>query len=398
MSANAGIAPGHAVTSAPNPPAPFVPGDPLFNVVNTAVPYQALVGDLVVTTSTSVTTPVGPSSGEYFAVKNVGSNTVSIVGTVDGSVAFQIPPATIPIFQESYWFVWNATLATWEVVSAYKSQYQWVWADAAARVAQTVSADQVGRIGYQLDLGVEFTLIASGTPGFWWGDYWKGSGQVRGSFGNLNNAAVQNMGHNTQTAEGALALVLGSATIHLERVGVSSSAVAGAATRFTSATGCAPRCSNVTYRFVWALDVISANWKWSVGLGAPTGNQDFSLLTNCVLFGRNGANANVNIFHNDAAGVSTPIDLGASFPASVAGTVYEGILKVPPAPAAGPFIYQLTNTVTLEAVSGIISTEIPAQGVQAQLHAYACNGGDASIVTIGMGNLLFAQAMRTTAG
>lgn len=117
MSTNAGIFPGHALASGPNPPAPFVPGDSLFNVVVVAAPYQALVGDLVVTSSTSVTTPVAPTDGQYFAVKNVGASPVAIVGTVDGVTTFAIPRSVSPAGQTAWWFVWNATSATWEVVS-----------------------------------------------------------------------------------------------------------------------------------------------------------------------------------------------------------------------------------------------------------------------------------------
>ncbi len=116
MSSIAGITPGHAVTAAPNPPAPFVPGDALFNIVITAVPYQALVGDYVLTTGNSVTTPIAPTDGEYFAIKNRGASPVTVVGTVDGVVNKIFHPSEA---QPSTWFVYNATNATWEIVADY---------------------------------------------------------------------------------------------------------------------------------------------------------------------------------------------------------------------------------------------------------------------------------------
>jgi hypothetical protein len=120
MSSNAGVTPGHAITTQSTPaapPPPFTPGTPLFNVVNTAVPYQAIAGDLVVTTDTTVTTPIAPVAGTYFAVKNAGVLTVTVVGTVDGVANYVIPPTAAG--QEAVWFVWNAVLATWEIVSDY---------------------------------------------------------------------------------------------------------------------------------------------------------------------------------------------------------------------------------------------------------------------------------------
>lgn len=117
MSSNAGISQGHVFVAQQTSSTSFVPGQPLFNVVVTAVPYQALAGDFVLTTDTSVTTPVAPVAGAYFAVKNMGVLPVSIIGTVDGSVTYVISPSTTPVAEESVWFVWSSAHASWEVVS-----------------------------------------------------------------------------------------------------------------------------------------------------------------------------------------------------------------------------------------------------------------------------------------
>jgi hypothetical protein len=276
--------------------------------------------------------------------------------------------------------------------------YDWVWPDATARLAQAVTPAQVGGWGYQEDLGVAFKLIRVGPPVFWWGAYWEGFGAIRGSYFNNNNTSAQNAGHNGSTTEGALALALGNVYL-LERVGVANSALAGAATAYKSGVGNPPRCTAVTYRFVWSIDQVSANHKWAVGaaLSGPVGNQDFTLLVNCFLFGRGLNEANVQLYRNDAVGLSIPIDLGASFPANTAGIVYEAIFRVALNATAGPIAYQLTRSDTLAAVSGVLTTEIPGHGTQPLLQGYSCNGGDLAIDSIGLGSVQYAQAMGTSA-
>lgn len=112
MSIQSGTNPGAIISSGTTAPG----SEPLFRVVTTAVPYQAVVGDFVLTTDSSVTTPVTPGDGDYFAVKNMGVLPVSVVGTVDGSTSYVIDAS--PLFP-SVWFIWDATGSSWKIVSDY---------------------------------------------------------------------------------------------------------------------------------------------------------------------------------------------------------------------------------------------------------------------------------------
>lgn len=96
-----------------------------------------------------------------------------------------------------------------------------------------------------------------------------------------------------------------------------------------------------------------------------------STLTNCIFVGNDGADANLQVMHNDASGVCTKIDLGANFPANrTAGaemsTMYA--IEIYNAVRSTEVKYSVTNLETGNVAQGTITTNLPAtsQGLAIQ--------------------------------
>lgn len=83
----------------------------------------------------------------------------------------------------------------------------------------------------------------------------------------------------------------------------------------------------------FAMNTASAGQRLFVGLGpftaAPTSTVDPSTYLNCIGLGKDAADTNVQIMHNDGAGSATKIDLGVSM-ASLQGKVLELTLHCDP--------------------------------------------------------------------
>ena len=96
-----------------------------------------------------------------------------------------------------------------------------------------------------------------------------------------------------------------------------------------------------------------------------------STLTNCIFVGNDGADANLQVMHNDASGTCTKIDLGANFPANrTAGaemsTMYS--IEIYNAVRSTQVKYVVTNLETGAIAQGTITTNLPAttQGLAIQ--------------------------------
>ena len=86
-------------------------------------------------------------------------------------------------------------------------------------------------------------------------------------------------------------------------------------------------------------------------------------LTNIIGMGSDVGDTNLQIFHNDASGVATKIDLGASFPANKTGAVANGIgyqLELYAPLGATTVNYRVTRLTDGTQVTGTISTDLPA--------------------------------------
>lgn len=396
MSAIAGIRPGHAIASAPQPPAPFVPGEPLFNTIETAVPYQALVGDLVLTTSNSVTAPAGAADGEYFAVKNLGVASVTIVGSVDGG-AYVLEPSTLSGAQHSVWFVWNAASATWRIVSEYNpvGPFRWVWANAAARIAQSVVAAEIGFYGYQVDIALEYQLLAVGPTR--WGP------MMDPAMGVERVIAVRN-GANTYVGAGygidafpvsgsTVARPAGGATpsLRLIRVGQVTGGGAGstAIVRILTNSG-APCEQGARLRAKVVLDAVTAAERWFFGVCDAIGaaNVNPNTFLNSIGIGRGAGEANLQLFHNDNAGLATQVDLGAAFPAISANLAYELEIYTLAGTSYG---VQVRNVDSEAQISLTLAADLPIVSGLLNWCMYSSNNTDAASVGLCLASIRMWQ-------
>jgi hypothetical protein len=92
-------------------------------------------------------------------------------------------------------------------------------------------------------------------------------------------------------------------------------------------------------------------------------NEQPSALTNIIAFANDSGDANLQIMHNDASGVATKTNLGASFPSNrTAGaaitTIYSCYLYN--APGSSNVIYRIVNKETGAVAQGTLSTNLPA--------------------------------------
>lgn len=105
-----------------------------------------------------------------------------------------------------------------------------------------------------------------------------------------------------------------------------------------------------------------------------------STFVNAIGAGWDSTDANLQIMHNDAAGVATKIDLGIPFPTNNTDAVYELILFCPPnGDAVGYRVRRLDTGATAQ---GTLTTDLPAKSVLLCYHAYMNNGGTAAAVTL----------------
>jgi len=128
------------------------------------------------------------------------------------------------------------------------------------------------------------------------------------------------------------------------------------------------------FRFVCDFNVsdtaFSANCQQFYGMAGQTTDLAYggvsgtlvSTLTNIIGVGSEVGDANLQIFHNDATGAATKVDLGAAFPANrTAGaemtTVYSIILFNEP--GSTTVNYRVVNNETGAIATGVISTDLP---------------------------------------
>jgi hypothetical protein len=113
-------------------------------------------------------------------------------------------------------------------------------------------------------------------------------------------------------------------------------------------------------RFGISDAVLATGARLFVGLTSSTavlGNTDPVSFTNIIGVGLDAADTTLQIFHNDAAGVATKINLGASFPESTNTDFYE--LSLYSAPGGNSVFYQVINLTTNASASGEITTNLP---------------------------------------
>lgn len=113
--------------------------------------------------------------------------------------------------------------------------------------------------------------------------------------------------------------------------------------------------------------------------------QVISALTTCIGIGFDSSETTLYIYHNDAAGTATKINLGANFPSNSVSTMFDLTLFCPPNES---FInYEVKNLNTGAVATGTITTDLPLNTTFLAYHAYMNNGGTAAAVILGQARI-----------
>ena len=127
-----------------------------------------------------------------------------------------------------------------------------------------------------------------------------------------------------------------------------------------------------------------ANARMFVGLSATAGvlgNADPSTFLNQIGLGCDAGQTTLRIIHNDGAGVSTLVDLGANFPAQTLSTdMYE--LQLYCAPNGSTVSYRVERLNTGHVAEGTISTDLPINTTLLSPQLWRNNGATALAVGI----------------
>lgn len=105
-----------------------------------------------------------------------------------------------------------------------------------------------------------------------------------------------------------------------------------------------------------------------------------SAIVNMIGVGWDSADGNLQMMSNDASGIATKVNLGASFPTNTTTAVYELIMYAPP--NGSSVGYRVVRLDTGSTTSGTISADIPASNLMLSHHQYMNNGGTAAAVAL----------------
>lgn len=226
--------------------------------------------------------------------------------------------------------------------------------------------------------GVSYTMQPS-----LWGNkvgWWSASG---------NGTTVSAIGINNTTTGTATARNVATNTFaaSLRQVAYVSAAIAGssAGTRHGAAqfyTGDAAGRGGFFYVTRFVIDTVQAGMRWFVGLLNGTvavGNVNPSTLLNMVGFGIDAGQTTVRFMSNDGAGAATATDMGASFPATTAGVVYEVRIFCPP---NGTISYSIERLDSAALAEGAASADVPGSATLLSPQIWVNNGATAAAVAI----------------
>lgn len=247
--------------------------------------------------------------------------------------------------------------------------YAWTWTDATDRLAEAVDISELGLYGYQQDMKLAYQLVNSAGT-LIWAKIQDPQVKVWRRMFALNNSttAPTILGASAFAPVGVAVARNASAgatrATRQIRYGLNTAAGAGSTSKAQTASSDATmnqmvRASGYRLFTSCVLNGVSANMRWCLAgyiSVTPAANINPNTLVNWIGIGR-GAEANLQIYHNDAAGVSTQIDLGASFPAVTAGEGYELDILTE---NGTDYAVQVTRVNTLGAFSTTFNTNVPA--------------------------------------
>jgi len=205
---------------------------------------------------------------------------------------------------------------------------------------------------------------------------------------------LSTIGCATFTAVGTVShpvLAVGSLRTSTRRAIVTSAATANSASELRVAAlrcwrGDAPGLGGFFTVFRFGASSAVAGQRMFVGLMsvttaiATTANPE--ALTNVIGIGNASADANLQILHNDAAGVATKVNLGASFPvpSSSNNAIYD--LTLYARPNASAIGWRVSRLDTGSVATGDIVTDMPASTTFLAPHLYVNNNAVAASVIL----------------
>jgi hypothetical protein len=143
---------------------------------------------------------------------------------------------------------------------------------------------------------------------------------------------------------------------------------------------------HMVYRWAPATGVATATHRAFAGMrgntAAPSDVEPSTLTSMCGM-GWDAADTNIQFMHNDASGIATKIDLGASFPVPTVDrtSVYEIALFAPPGTTQS-LSYEVTDLVSGAVATGTVTTDLPATSQLLVPYNYMSVGGTSSVVGI----------------
>jgi len=145
------------------------------------------------------------------------------------------------------------------------------------------------------------------------------------------------------------------------------------------------------WRFAPCTGVSTATHRLFAGLTASTAaptDVDPSTLINMIGVGYDSADTNFQIFSNDATGIATKINLGASFPKPTTDRPGPYALTLSCAPFASTVEYEFTDVNTGAKTTGSINSDLPSNIAFLAHHAYISVGGTSSVIGFSLFDLI----------
>lgn len=272
--------------------------------------------------------------------------------------------------------------------------YWWTWSGASARTAQSVSASDVGTVGYQQDIALSYQLLGV-SPNRWGPLDDPSMGPPRYWSAIANNGAVTGvLGLNMSATAGTPGVRAPAATTRstqLARFKNETAAGAGSIASFREATGTAHlTAGGIRRRYQFVLGDVCATMRWFVGLNSAGMSTDVqpSTLTNVIGIGTVDASANVHLVRGDGS-AATPIDLGASFPSRTLNLGYEFDLYT--FDGTTSYGWQVRHLDTDAVASGTVTTSLPTATSILYDTFYCSNNTDAEVISLDPANLTVWQ-------
>lgn len=117
---------------------------------------------------------------------------------------------------------------------------------------------------------------------------------------------------------------------------------------------------------------------------AAFANANPSTFINCVGFGNDSADTNMQIMQNDGSGTCTKTDLGASFPAQSSQTDFYEMILFAAAGQTTNVDYAIRHVFTGAIASGSLGSNLPTANTLIGAHLWVNNGTTAAAVALGV--------------